>query len=1034
MHRITSSIAGTLGLAMLITALPASAQEAPYTEKFVQGSDARNLAGVVFRPGLRSVYGVEQSTSRLYRWNGMFDAADGASLTTVSNVTLPARAAGITWDPYQSWFYLVDGDTVRVYDLAGTEVESFQPFGGAMASGITFHPNGQIIVSEQAPGKRIRFFNRVLSETPSALEHVRTIRTSQGYHYHGVAHDELLSRTWGADGWPNDCFLRRFDNLMEQPPNATIADSATIRVPSLPNGSKCTDMQAMDFDDPARLLYVVHTGTIIDIFDPDGAHLERWTGLPSYTRSLAAHGDFIWTTTDGGQVTKWVRSGTVGASTFTALTTFTIPLTFNGGSLPTSTYDHVRDLLWVNYWQGRGWQCFDADTGALVASFPSGAWSMNSDGRGHDSGFGGGYIIEATEDLFGDPQGGERIKIFKVVSNPVYELHHEIESPDVVGSPAIAYDADRDVLWWTHYNNGAPSDIVALNTLSGAEIVRYPAEVLDGGPWGHGLDYVEGKLIVSTETEAVDGIRVIPIGPDADGDLVVDSQDNCPLVQNSQFRGQPHQIDTDGDGVGDACDNCPDTGNSGQEDGDSDTVGDACDNCSAVANTGQENADSDAEGDACDADSDNDGTDDDVDTCPLIDNDQTADFDQDGIGDACDPDIDNDGIGNEAEQAVGLDPADPDSDSDTISDGEEFGPGDIPRDTDGDGSIDAKDGDSDGDGISDAEEAGDTDLTTPAQDSDEDGFPDYRDIDSDGDATVDVIDNCPSLPNANQRDTDRDGIGDDCDGDRDGDGLDNDVEAGLGLLPDNPDTDGDGISDGDEVGDDPTNPINTDGTDEIDALDDDSDNDGVSDADEAGDANYRTPPANTDGDADEDYRDTDSDDDTIEDGTDNCRIVANTDQLDTNGNGLGDACDGDADGDGVPDDQDNCPTLANPDQANLDGDEEGDRCDADVDGDGTDDDVDNCPLDAGDQTDTDGDGFGDICDSCPDHPGGAESTNGCPNDPDVGLDIGGEDVGNPGGGSADDCGCSTVRSQQDQSPLTLLVLGALGLIAWRRRP
>jgi hypothetical protein len=41
--------------------------------------------------------------------------------------------------------------------------------------------------------------------------------------------------------------------------------------------------------------------------------------------------------------------------------------------------------------------------------------------------------------------------------------------------------------------------------------------------------------------------------PDADGDGIPDTQDNCPAVAN------PDQADADGDGVGDACDQCPDT-------------------------------------------------------------------------------------------------------------------------------------------------------------------------------------------------------------------------------------------------------------------------------------------------------------------------------------------------------------------------------------------------------------------------------------------------------------------------------------------
>ena len=35
---------------------------------------------------------------------------------------------------------------------------------------------------------------------------------------------------------------------------------------------------------------------------------------------------------------------------------------------------------------------------------------------------------------------------------------------------------------------------------------------------------------------------------DDDGDGIIDSEDNCPLISNSD------QLDTDGDGMGDVCD------------------------------------------------------------------------------------------------------------------------------------------------------------------------------------------------------------------------------------------------------------------------------------------------------------------------------------------------------------------------------------------------------------------------------------------------------------------------------------------------
>ena len=71
-----------------------------------------------------------------------------------------------------------------------------------------------------------------------------------------------------------------------------------------------------------------------------------------------------------------------------------------------------------------------------------------------------------------------------------------------------------------------------------------------------------------------------------------------------------------------------------------------------------------------------------------------------------------------------------------------------------------------------------------------------------------------------------------CETDEDNDGLFGGQEATLGTDPNDPDTDGDGIQDGVEVGPDITNPLDEDGDGIIDALDSntlDTDEDGVND-------------------------------------------------------------------------------------------------------------------------------------------------------------------------------------------------------------
>jgi len=334
--------------------------------------------------------------------------------------------------------------------------------------------------------------------------------------------------------------------------------------------------------------------------------------------------------------------------------------------------------------------------------------------------------------------------------------------------------------------------------------------------------------------------------------------------------------------------------------------------------------------------------------------------------------------------------------------------------------------------------------------------------------------------------------------DGDGDGLPDTWETSVSLDPNTNDSDDDGIDDLTEVlgTQDPTvlaellaalaAPQNTDGDDALDALDDDSDGDGVADAAEAGDDDLTTAPVDTDGDGTPDFRDTDSDDDLILDGADNCRLVANADQADLDQDGLGDACDDDLDGDGLAntvedaigtdpadrdsdddtiddgtevgdigapantdgegeidaldddsdgdgitdaeeagdtdldtapidtdgdgdpdyidtdsdddgilDAADNCRLVANADQGDVDTDGDGDLCDDDADGDTVANDFDSCPfIPNTDRIDFDGDGDGDVCDADADGDGVNDDVDNCLrlNQPDQ-TDTDGDDLG-----------------------------------------
>ena len=203
--------------------------------------------------------------------------------------------------------------------------------------------------------------------------------------------------------------------------------------------------------------------------------------------------------------------------------------------------------------------------------------------------------------------------------------------------------------------------------------------------------------------------------------------------------------------------------------------------------------------------------------------------------------------------------------------------------------------DADSDGISNGDEG-----SADAVNTDGDKYPDYLDYDSDGDGIPDEIEAGDDDLDTPPADTDQDGIPDFRDLDSDGDGLEDTAE--LDATWKITDTDGDGIpdhldrdSDGDTILD------GEDGLSDINKngkpafRDLDSDGDGIPDAIEAGDDDLDTPPRDTDGDGTPDFLDLDSDNDFIPDA-----------QEDKNGNGIVDPgesspTDPDTDGDGTPD-------------------------------------------------------------------------------------------------------------------------------------
>ena len=157
-------------------------------------------------------------------------------------------------------------------------------------------------------------------------------------------------------------------------------------------------------------------------------------------------------------------------------------------------------------------------------------------------------------------------------------------------------------------------------------------------------------------------------------------------------------------------------------------------------------------------------------------------------------DDDGDGLTNDEEAALGTDPNNPDSDGDGIDDGQEVNTDgtDPLDDCNSVGGTPLGTSDCDNDGLTNDEEAiVGSDPNNP--DTDGDGIDDGQEVNVDG---TNPLDDCNSVGGTPLGTSD-------CDND----GLTNDEEVALGTDPLNPDSDGDGIDDGQEVNTDGTNPL-----------------------------------------------------------------------------------------------------------------------------------------------------------------------------------------------------------------------------------
>lgn len=273
--------------------------------------------------------------------------------------------------------------------------------------------------------------------------------------------------------------------------------------------------------------------------------------------------------------------------------------------------------------------------------------------------------------------------------------------------------------------------------------------------------------------------------------------------------------------------------------------------------------------DYLDADSDND---------LVPDNNEGNDFDFDGIPDQDFTGIDTDGDGLDD----GYEGADI-NDGFDVNDEIDDPANDLP-DTDGTEDLNYRDIDDDGDGINTPNEDSDENGDPTNDDTDNDGTPNYLDpindpdtdgdnvpdnidIDDDNDGILDTVED-PNTdgdnnPLTNPQDLDSDGSPDHLDIDADDDGIPDNIEAQLtsGYVPPaGVDDDQDGLDNAYEgVGDEGLTPVNKDGADEADYLDEDSDNDLVPDNNEGNDFNF-------DGIPDQNFIGVDTDGDGLDDG------------------------------------------------------------------------------------------------------------------------------------------------------------------------
>ena len=335
-----------------------------------------------------------------------------------------------------------------------------------------------------------------------------------------------------------------------------------------------------------------------------------------------------------------------------------------------------------------------------------------------------------------------------ISGGPIASLEIGASNSDITGTYTIT-QADVDAGNVT--NTATATDANGITDISGTANdnddptvtnLATPSDPCDPDPSVGPCDQDSDGL--TNDEEATAGTD--PTNPDSDGDGLNDGEEVSGVDDSSTS-----EVATATSGSSDPCDPSPTVGSCDQDN-------DGLTNDEETA-AGTDPLSSDTDGDGLNDGEEETGVDD-LST-PLV---ATT---TSGSSNPCDPepsvgtcDQDNDGLTNDEEATLGTDALSSDTDGDGLNDGDEVmvvGTDPLNPDTDGDGLNDGE------------EETGVDDLSTPVMAT----------------ATSGSLDSCD--PSATV------GI---CD--RDNDGLTNDEEATVGTDPLNPDTDGDGLNDGEE--------------------------------------------------------------------------------------------------------------------------------------------------------------------------------------------------------------------------------------------